>query len=60
MPLYEYKCNSCGGKFEFRKGIEERDDALVCPKCNSKNISRIYSFFFANTSGDSCAPTDLT
>lgn len=35
MPLYEYRCPSCGNKFEEKKPINKRRDAK-CPNCGHK------------------------
>lgn len=32
MPLYAYKCDSCGRDFDARNGFDARDDAS-CPDC---------------------------
>lgn len=33
MPLYEFKCDSCGfSSSEFRT-VAERDQTVMCPKC---------------------------
>ena len=32
MPLYTYKCNTCGLKEDFLKSIEDSIEQL-CPKC---------------------------
>ena len=32
MPLYDYKCDHCGHRFEVRQGIRE-DPLTVCPQC---------------------------
>ena len=60
MPSYEYRCKSCGQKFELRKNISKDDDITICPKCGSKNIGRIYSFFTMNAADDSCVPSRFT
>jgi putative FmdB family regulatory protein len=32
MPLYEYQCEDCGVRFEYRQSIN--DEALeICPEC---------------------------
>ena len=40
MPLYEYKCDSCGYQFETRQGF---NDALlsVCPNCGKSALRRL-------------------
>jgi len=60
MPSYEYKCKSCGEKFELRKSIAKDDDTIICPKCGSKHIGRVYAFFTMNAGDDSCAPSRFT
>lgn len=35
MPLYEYKCVSCGHEFEKFKSFSESDDDEVCPDCGN-------------------------
>ena len=58
MPLYEYRCSSCGGNFELLRRIEDADGDLVCPRCQSEEIERLLSTF-SGTSGASsrgCGP----
>ena len=40
MPVYSFKCNECGQKFEkfFFKMTQKENPA--CPKCKSKNTSK--------------------
>jgi putative FmdB family regulatory protein len=42
MPIFEYKCSSCGGDFELlvRGGTE-----LSCPECGSARIDKKFSVF---------------
>jgi putative FmdB family regulatory protein len=42
MPLYEYRCESCGHQFEV---IQKFSDALVavCPKCGSGPVVKLQS-----------------
>lgn len=35
MPIYEYKCVSCGFRFEQRKRFDEAEEAF-CPRCGGK------------------------
>ena len=50
MPVYEYKCKSCGEKFEITRGFFEREKTYKCPKCGSDNIQKVYSL----AGGSSC------
>jgi putative FmdB family regulatory protein len=51
MPIYEYKCDSCGSKFE--KLVRRSDDAagLQCPSCGDQHLSQEYSTFAAHANG---------
>lgn len=42
MPLYEYRCESCGHQFEV---IQKFSDALVavCPKCGAGPVVKLMS-----------------
>ena len=31
MPLYEFRCSSCGEPFEFLSSLADRDEKAVCP-----------------------------
>lgn len=42
MPIYEYKCDDCGSKFEVLKRISENRNEK-CPECNSKKVKRLIS-----------------
>ncbi|MEO7143153.1 MAG: zinc ribbon domain-containing protein, partial [Bryobacteraceae bacterium] len=51
MPIYEYKCEGCGTKFEklVRGGSETAE--LGCPSCGGKRLNQEYSTFAAHASG---------
>ncbi|MFI5283942.1 MAG: zinc ribbon domain-containing protein [Candidatus Dormibacterales bacterium] len=52
MPIYEYRCESCAGKFEVLTRFAERDAAQVCPSCESTTTKvLVSSFAFAGTGG---------
>lgn len=41
MPIYEYQCESCPGKFEVKQSM--KDNALTaCPQCG-KSVQRLIS-----------------
>lgn len=52
MPIYEFKCSSCGHQFEElilgRLDMSE----VSCPKCSKKNVERLLSVF------SGCAASD--
>lgn len=48
MPIFEYKCKSCGAKFEsYVRGSE----VPSCPSCGSKDLSKLFSTFSAHVKG---------
>ena len=60
MPIFEYKCSSCGEDFEkLVFGSQE----IKCPKCESSEVVKKFSVFgmsgvekpFAGTSSASCS-----
>jgi putative FmdB family regulatory protein len=45
MPIYEYRCESCSGKFELLTRFAERDTAQACPACESTRTRVLVSSF---------------
>jgi putative FmdB family regulatory protein len=39
MPLYDYRCESCGQPFQVRHGFD--DPTPVCPLCGAAEVKRI-------------------
>jgi putative FmdB family regulatory protein len=61
MPIYEYRCESCSGKFEVLTRFAERDTAQHCPTCEStKTRVLVSSFAFAGGEGESFEARDLS
>lgn len=45
MPIYEYRCNVCGAKFEkFVRSPSSKVEA-VCPACGSQEVTKAFSTF---------------
>ncbi len=42
MPIYEYKCLSCGKQFEQLRSISD-DSPLTCPDCGGKTKKLVTS-----------------
>lgn len=61
MPIFEYKCNDCGSKFEVLHKSSSNLEEVICPSCQSKNSKKLLSSFSASIasagfdSGPSCA-----
>jgi len=36
MPIYEYRCSSCGNIFELRRSFSQAAEPAKCPKCGGK------------------------
>jgi len=43
MPLYEYRCGSCGMAFE--KYVRAWGEAVACPACASATVEKLVSSF---------------
>lgn len=64
MPLYEYRCQCCGTRFEqlvrrrlsVPKAIAGSSPAtpeptIICPDCHSTAVSRVFSAFASPVAG---------
>ena len=54
MPMYEYRCGSCGTVYEKIRKAQDADRDLVCPDCESGDVRRLISSFAM--SGPTCSP----
>jgi putative FmdB family regulatory protein len=43
MPIYEYRCRSCGSTSEIWEGVGTRSDALVCKNCGGGELEKVLS-----------------
>jgi putative FmdB family regulatory protein len=51
MPTYEYRCQDCHEVFEHRvRMADQRDAPPACPGCGGRQVEKVFSAFFANTS----------
>ncbi len=48
MPIYEFKCNSCGKEFEAL--VMSQDEEVRCPECGSEKVERLLSVFSSSGS----------
>lgn len=44
MPIYEYRCKSCGHPFEL---LVRADTVVACPHCASRKVDKQFSAFSA-------------
>ncbi len=54
MPLYEYRCEKCGERFEKLRRMADADNDVVCPRCDAEEVERLLSSFA--TAGSCAAP----
>ncbi len=54
MPLFEYRCEACGKRFE-KLVLGGREAEIVCPDCGSAEAERQLSTFA--TVGGGCGPS---
>jgi putative FmdB family regulatory protein len=54
MPMYEYKCASCGHAFErYSVGKVGQEDGGACPSCGKGRAKKVFSTFSSNCCGGS-------
>lgn len=62
MPLYEYRCASCGRRFEVLRRVGQGADGLACPDCGRPEVEKEFSTFAGAVAGGgggggSCSPS---
>jgi putative FmdB family regulatory protein len=53
MPIFEYRCESCGHKFEAILFGEQKAE---CPHCHTEKLEQLLSTFAVNAKSNSPAP----
>ena len=48
MPIYEYRCEDCGSRFEKLVRRSAESSELVCPSCGEKHLKQEFSTFSAH------------
>ncbi len=41
MPIYPYRCDSCGVRFDQRQHFDE-DPLTTCPECGERALRKLY------------------
>lgn len=50
MATYEFRCRVCHETFTVREKMDAYDPkAAVCPRCQSRDVERLMSGFYART-----------
>ena len=53
MPIYDYRCRSCGHEFE---GLSRpQDPPVVCPTCKSGDLEKLLSGFAVSSAEKTAA-----
>ena len=56
MPVYEYKCQKCGKKFELLQKLGATNEGVKCPQCNTPKPTKQFSVFSSSgISSSECA-----
>lgn len=51
MPIYEFRCQKCGHRFEKLCPVGEDGNKLSCPRCQAGKPKRVMSSFSARGTG---------
>ncbi len=43
MPIYDYKCGSCGKTYDVFHKVREVTEDIICPSCGSTSHTRLLS-----------------
>ena len=41
MPLFEFRCRDCGGRFEVLTSYEQSEGRMLCAQCQSANVRKL-------------------
>lgn len=55
MPLYEYRCPDCQGRFEVIQHLGASAAETVCPTCGAQHVERQLSTFAMAGGGSSAS-----
>lgn len=59
MPIFEYRCEKCGNKFDkfYRNLEEESREKMACPSCDSDRLRKLVSLFGLGGNTAGCSTT---
>lgn len=43
MPIFEYKCTSCGTVSEFLVGVAQETESVRCASCGGAKMKKVFS-----------------
>ena len=50
MPIYSYRCDDCGHKFELLLGVTADSAERKCTKCGSQKVKKTWASFSVGSS----------
>jgi len=56
MPIYEYRCKSCGRSYSELVRMGTRPEEVRCPHCEAYQSERLFSAFSTSGSPVSTSP----
>ncbi len=59
MPIYEFRCDSCGHKFDKLCPMGETGENINCPRCEAPKPQRLMSGFAAKSTGKNGLSTPM-
>ena len=51
MPIYEFRCKTCGNVFESLCFHSDGEDKCCCPTCGEDESEKVFSIFSCGASG---------
>ena len=51
MPIYEFICHDCGEEFEELVRSANSFEGVICPECQSEQVTKKISLFASNVGG---------
>jgi putative FmdB family regulatory protein len=62
VPLYEYRCATCGRRFEVLQRVGQSSEGIACPECGRADVEKEFSTFAGSVAGGgpgggSCSPS---
>ncbi|MBI3006175.1 MAG: zinc ribbon domain-containing protein [Ignavibacteriales bacterium] len=43
MPIFDYRCNKCGGLYDVFHKVREVQEDVLCPSCGSHDYKKLMS-----------------
>ncbi|MEX2261241.1 MAG: zinc ribbon domain-containing protein [Bryobacteraceae bacterium] len=51
MPIFEYRCDDCGNRFEKLVRRAAENGGTQCPSCGKEHVTQQFSTFAAHSNG---------